>query len=237
MLTIRSGPDADEVENAKGMCISLLEAVKGSYDAFKERGPRGGGGGRGGYGGGDRGGYGGGDRGGYGGDRGGYGGGRDEQRGDYRDRNSGSYGGQSQYGGNDQYGGGYNQPPAAGYGGAQSPQGGAQAAGNPGAMSPTEQQQQFQAWAAYYAQNPQADPYIAYGGYAAVMAQYAQNPGYYQQGQQGYDPAGQNGGAPPPPPDDGGAPPPPPGGGHNGYSSVSLPIRTSDRLSVRLTFG
>ena len=59
-LTNYSGPDPAEVENAKNMCISLLDSVKASYAEFKERPPRGGGGYGGGYGGEERGGYGGG---------------------------------------------------------------------------------------------------------------------------------------------------------------------------------
>ncbi|KAK5127376.1 hypothetical protein LTR85_006715 [Meristemomyces frigidus] len=211
-----AGPDPAEVERAKEMCIELLNSVKTSYDQFKERPPRNSGGG----------GYGGG---GYGG------GGDDQQRGGYHNRDrqqSGSYGGGGSqtpgYGGGSSYNGGYNQQPAtpAGYGGgAMSPQGAgiaqAQAAPPQAAMSPAEQQQQYQAWAAYYAQNPQADPYAAYGGYGAVMAAYMQNPDYYQQQQQ----AGQNGAAPPPPQDDQGAPPPPPPGAGNGggYNQVPPP--------------
>jgi len=108
-------------------------------------------------------------------------------------------------------------------------------------MSPTEQQQQYQAWAAYYAQNPQADPYAAYGGYAAMMAQYMQNPAYYQQQTaQSQSPAGQNGAAPPPPPppDDGNLPPPPPpgGAGQGGYNQVSPNIRELEKFRICLTF-
>ncbi|KAK5156629.1 hypothetical protein LTS14_004841 [Recurvomyces mirabilis] len=208
-----AGPDPAEVERAKGMCLDLLKSVKDSYDSFKERGPRGGGGDRFERGGGG-GGYGG------GGDRGGY---------QERDRNS-SYGGNSQYGGgNSQYGGGYAQQAAAGYGSAQSPtQGTPGFAPAAGAMSPdagaagADQVAQMQAWAAYYAQNPSADPYAAYGGYGQVMA------AYYQQGQQGMAQANGDGGAPPPPPpQDSQVPPPPPpppgSGAPGGYNSVPPP--------------
>ncbi|KAI0612824.1 Aconitate hydratase mitochondrial [Pyrenophora tritici-repentis] len=58
------------------------------------------------------------------------------------------------------------------------------------------------AWAAYYAQNPEADPYAAYGGYQAYMQQYA---AYYAQSGYGqtHSPApapGAGAAAPPPPP-------------------------------------
>ncbi|EME44615.1 hypothetical protein DOTSEDRAFT_72164 [Dothistroma septosporum NZE10] len=221
-----AGPEQPMVDLAEEQCMSLLGSVKEAYEAFKERGPpnRSGGDRYGGHGGGGQG---------YGGD--------DDRRGGYRggDRqNSGSYGGNSAYGNGGGssyggYGGGYGgQQPAvvAGYGGAQSPTQSA-AAAQPAAAStdPAEQQRQYEAWAAYYAANPSADPYAAYGGYAAVMAQYMQQ-GYAQQPQQGYGaPAmGQaqsptnygNGAAPPPPPDD--QAPPPPGAG-NGYSAVPPP--------------
>lgn len=184
------------VQEAKRQCLDLLETVKQAYDEFKERGPRGGGGDRGGRG--------------YDDHRGGY---------NHRDRNgSGSYGGTNQqYGGNtQQHGynqGSYNQGYA---GGAQSPQS-VQAQGQQQGfnMDPT----QVAAWIQYYSEHPDQDPYIGYGGYGAVMAQYfgGQQPGQ----QQGY--AGsptqqtatgqQNGGAiPPPPPPESDIPPPPPPG-------------------------
>ncbi|KAK4957964.1 hypothetical protein LTR10_004389 [Elasticomyces elasticus] len=228
-----AGPDPAEVERAKEMCISLLDSVKESYDAFKERGPRGGGGDRfGGGGSGERGGYGGG-----GGDRGGYHGG---------DRQN-SYGGGSGYGGGGQQqqqnpyagGAGYGQPAAVGYagaGGAMSPGAGAGAGGygaaqpamSPGVgagaggagaadagamMDPTA----MQAWAVYYAANPSLDPYGAYGGFQTVMQGWmaqaggaaAAGGGYYQ-GVAGSPGAQMNGsavnggvGAPPPPPENG----------------------------------
>ena len=58
-------------------------------------------------------------------------------------------------------------------------------------MSP----EQMQAWAQYYAQNPEADPYAAYGGFGVAMQ--------YYMGQQ--QPAAPQQASPPPPP------PPPPG--------------------------
>jgi len=83
-------------------------------------------------------------------------------------------------------------------------------------------------WAAYYAANPTADPYAAYGGYQAYMQYYQQY--YYGQQQAGQDPS-QAGQGPPPPPADqssGGAPPPPPAGGAaygngNAYNAVPPP--------------
>ncbi|KAK3620752.1 hypothetical protein LTR56_023221 [Elasticomyces elasticus] len=220
-----AGPDPAEVERAKEMCISLLDSVKESYDAFKERGPRGGGGDRfGGGGSGERGGYGGG-----GGDRGGYHGG---------DRQN-SYGGGSGYGGGGQQqqqnpyagAGGYGQPAAVGYAGAMGAMspgagggyGAAQPAMSPGVggggggadagamMDPTA----MQAWAVYYAANPTLDPYGAYGGFQTVMqgwlaqsqSQSQAAGGYYQGGQAGSPVGGSaiNGGvgAPPPPPENG----------------------------------
>ncbi|KAK3627269.1 hypothetical protein LTR56_013747 [Elasticomyces elasticus] len=227
-----AGPDPAEVERAKEMCISLLDSVKESYDAFKERGPRGGGGERFGGGGGDRGGYGGG-----GGDRGGYHGGD-------RQNSYGGGGGGSGYGGGQQQqqqqnpyagGAGYGQPAAVGYGGAggaMSPgagggYGAAQPAMSPGLgaggadgaaagamMDPTA----MQAWAVYYAANPTLDPYGAYGGFQTVMqgwlaqSQSQAAGGYYQGGApQAGSPAQMGGsavnggvGAPPPPPQENG---------------------------------
>nr|OQO18624.1 hypothetical protein B0A51_14214 [Rachicladosporium sp. CCFEE 5018] len=206
-----AGPDAAEVENAKQMCISLLESVKESYAAFKERGPRGSGG------------------------PGGFGGPQDNPNYTPRDRNNGSYGGGSSYGGGGSaYGGqgAYAQQAPQGYETAGSPQ---QAAQQPGAANMTPDQ--VAAWTVYYSQNPSLDPYQEYGGFAAVMAAYAQpapptpatpmgyGGGYYP-GQDG-TPVQQNGaGAPPPPPtEDVPPPPPPPSGppGAGGYSSVPPP--------------
>ncbi|KAK5711320.1 hypothetical protein LTR17_018447, partial [Elasticomyces elasticus] len=242
-----AGPDPAEVERAKEMCISLLDSVKESYDAFKERGPRGGG---------DRFGGGGGERGGYGGgglDRGGYHGGD-------RQNSYGGGGGGGQYGGGGQQqqqqqnpyagGAGYGQPAAVGYagaGGAMSPGGyggvaqqqpamspgigagaGAADASAAGAMmDPTA----MQAWAVYYAANPTLDPYGAYGGFQTVMQGWlaqaggaaAAGGGYYQGAQAG-SPAQMNGsavnggiGAPPPPPQENGM------GGMNGGGEAAPP--------------
>ncbi|RMY86101.1 hypothetical protein D0861_06088 [Hortaea werneckii] len=220
-----AGPNADDVQRAKVSALELLGTVKSDYDTFKERGSRGSSGG------------------GFHGDRynpngdghrGGYGG--------YRDRHSSaSHGGGSAYGGPP---GGYNtQPMAAGYGaaGAQSPTAATQAAQGNAAytQNSAEEQAKIQAWSQYYMQNPHEDPYAAYGGYAAMMASYMSNPGYYaqmasqqpqtpHQGMMSNSPAMgiQNGGgygAPPPPPseDQGSVPPPPPGAGS--YSSVPPP--------------
>ena len=144
-----------------------------------------------------------GDRDGYGGGRPGYG-----DRGD-RDRSQ-SYG----YGGGNSYGGGYGAPNGA-----------ADIPATPvGATDPNAQAADYNAqyaqWAVYYAANPAEDPYAAYGGFAAVMAQYSQG-GYGQYYGQGYtagqtqSPApGVGAAAPPPPPPTEptgyGAPPPPP---------------------------
>lgn len=232
-----SGPDPDMVQSAKQMCVELLGTVKQSYDAFKERGPRGSGGG------------------GFQGDR--YN--PNSDRGGYNARErhpSGSYGGGSQYGGSTAYDAtpGYNPTnPSAGYGGAQSPTAAAQQAQSAAAMAhqmqTPEQQQQIQAWSAYYAQNPQEDPYAAYGGYGPMMAQYMSNPQYYAQmtgaaqqpGVSQSPSAGmQNGGgydAPPPPPPDNSSsvPPPPPGAG--GYNSVSDDVSDHAVLRMHLTIN
>jgi len=239
-LTFSSGPDPLEVERAKEMCISLLDSVKQSYAEFKERPPRGGGGYGGGYGGEERGGYGG-------------RGGRDREHGSYGGGSSYGGGGQSGYGGGGQsgyggggggssYGGGYGSQTPGGHaaygGGAQSPQAAvAPVAAQPAAAAAVitpEQQQVNAAWATYYAQNPQEDPYAAYGGWATVMAAYGmaapqaqpqqQYADYYQSQMAQAGTPTQNGGAPPPPPppEDNSAPPPPPPGppGAGGYSSV-----------------
>lgn len=220
LLTNPSGPDPNEVERAKDMCLSLLETVKASYAEHKDRPPM-------------QRGYGGGGGGGYSNDRGGYNNGA-------RDRNggSGSYGGyDSSYGGGSAYGGtssygNYAQTPA--YNPAGSPQ-------TPVQATPTDQPDPavaMAAWAQYYAANPAEDPYASQGGYATIMAQwqYAQQQQQYAgAGAGGYGYAGspsqQNGaGAPPPPPPVGGdegapppPPPPPPGAETAGYGYGSVP--------------
>lgn len=89
----------------------------------------------------------------------------------YGDRGpSTGYGGQSGYGdrqGPDRqnsYGGGNG-----GYGGYNSPapQGGAMSPPGTGSGSPAPGADMHAQYAAYYAANPQADPYAQYGGYAA----------------------------------------------------------------------
>merc|ERR1711939_1160497 len=204
-----AGPNADDVQRAKGMALELLGTVKSDYDKFKERGSRGSSGG------------------GFHGDRynpngdghrGGYGG--------YRDRHSsGSHGGGSAYGGP---AGGYSsQPMAPGYGaaGAQAQTAATQAAQGHAAYTQTsgKEQAQIQAWTQYYALHPHEDPYQAYGGYAAMIATYMSNtPGTGMQDGGGY-------GAPPPPysEDQGSVPPPPPGAGsYNSVSFISLESTT-----------
>ena len=205
-LTFISGPDPNEVENAKNLCMDLLENVKSQYQAFKER-PRGDYGDRRGGGGGGGGG------GGYGGDRGG---------GGYGDRNrSESYGG----------GGGYSA-----YGGAQSPanpQTGA--AMSPTAASGQDYSAQWAQYMQQASAAGQ-DPYAAYGGYEAFMRMYQQYYYGQQGAAQGdagtpmgagmqtpaYD---QSQSAPPPPPptDDQPPPPPPPGADSNGYNAQPPP--------------
>ncbi|KAL1302621.1 hypothetical protein AAFC00_002992 [Neodothiora populina] len=201
-----AGPDPNEVQRAKELCLDLLNNVRSQYEAFKERGPRGGGdyGDRGhrGGGGGGGGGYGDRERGGYGGGHGGGG-------------HGGGYGGQS---------GGYG----GGYGGYNSPAAAAPATG--AAMSPNAMQSATpdytQAYAQYYQQTGQ-DPYAAYGGYEAYMKMYMeyygmpQATGTPQNGEQPPPPPPSDNAAPPPPTDN--APPPPPPPGASGYNAVPPP--------------
>ncbi|KAF9693587.1 hypothetical protein EKO04_008211 [Ascochyta lentis] len=211
-----AGPRPEGVAKAKELCNELLEKVKADYQAFKDRPPPNRYGDRDSYGGGR--GYG--DR----GDRG-----DRSDRGD-RDRSqSYGYGGGGGGGGGGGYGGG-------GYG-AQN--GAADLPATPvGAADANAQAADYNAqyaqWAAYYASNPAEDPYAAYGGFAAVMAQYSQGYGqYYGQGYtagQTQSPApGAGAAAPPPPPAEPagyGAPPPPPppaGSPGAGYGAVPPP--------------
>ncbi|CAO2658767.1 Nn.00g064900.m01.CDS01 [Neocucurbitaria sp. VM-36] len=202
-----AGPRPEGVAHAKQLCEELLEKVKTDYQAFKDRPPP------------NR--YG--DRDGHSNGRPGYG-----DRGD-RDRSQ-SYG----------YGGGGGHGGYGGHGGhnghtAQDP------VMSPTAATPTDPNAQAAdynthlQWAAYYQANPAEDPYAAYGGYAAVMAQYSQGYGQQYYGQQAYQtqsPApGAGGAAPPPPPPPSepargyGAPPPPPPAASppGGYSAVPPP--------------
>lgn len=175
MLTLTSGPDANDVERARELCLELLENVKKSYDAFKERGPRGSGGG-------DRGG------GGYDDNRGGYG---------QRDRNGGSnsYDANSQ-----QYG--YHQQPYGG--GAQSPQA-AQPQGQEQAynMDPQQVAAWVQYYAANPDQDPYAQ-YGGYGAvmaqYYGQQAGYASSPTQQQNGMMPPPPGSAGEDVPPPPP-------------------------------------
>ncbi|KAK5163754.1 uncharacterized protein LTR77_010427 [Saxophila tyrrhenica] len=191
-----ASPDATMVEKAKEMCLQLLDSVRENYESFKQRPPRSAGPDH---------------RGGFDNQRSGSNGGY--QGGYNQDRNgSGSYGGNPQqdmsgYGGS--YGGTpYQQQPAYG-----APAGGAQ---SPTAPAPAMDSTQIAAWTAYYAQNPDEDPYKPYGGYAYIMSYYAQTGAVPAGGQQagGYagSPQQQNGGynAVPPPPGASEAPPPPP---------------------------
>jgi hypothetical protein len=194
-----AGPRPEGVARAKELCDELLDKVKADYQAYKDRPPA------------SRN-YG--DREGYSNGRPPYG-----ERGDRGDRDrSQSYG----------YGGGQG-----GYGG-QGAYGGSNDARSPIAATPADQNAsavdynaQYAQWAAYYAQNPAEDPYISYGGFAAVMAQYsaagatagagAADPAAYSYYGQAYgqtqSPAPGAGAPPPPPPSASagyGAPPPPP---------------------------
>jgi len=202
-------PDAGQVEKAKEQCLGLLEEVRRNYESFKERPPRSAGPDH---------------RGSFDDSRGGGGGGY-HNRGD---RNgSGSYGGNNQYDPSAQYG--FQQQPAA-YGapagGAMSPVAAAPGVAMPqgAAAIPQEMLQYFQ----YYAENPQADPYLSMGGYAHVITHYYTHGGFPTAGAPaGYagSPQQQNGGfgaPPPPPPPPGGdePPPPPPPPGSDGMASA-----------------
>ncbi|KAK4988701.1 hypothetical protein LTR50_003780 [Elasticomyces elasticus] len=210
-----AGPDPNEVQRAKELCLDLLANVTQQYEQFKERGPR-----HDYHDHGDRG-----DR----GDR--YGGGDRYNHRD-RDRNTGSYGG----GGYNN--GGYNN---SGYGDLQSPiapqAASVMSPGGTGAAEATTAETQA-AWAAYYAQGGQ-DPYAAYGGYQNYYNMYMQQ--YYGQQAAGTQsspapgvPGAPNGSAPPPPPpassappppppDNQPPPPPPPGAEFSGYNAVPPP--------------
>lgn len=186
-----ASPDQEQVERAKKLCEDLLASVRQNYEHFKANPPP--------------------QRmesytDGYGADanRGGYGGhGRDRRHDPY---SASSYGGYGQ-----------NNPAYGGTPGSGTPTTPAPAP----SQSPSAAQSYQDQWAAYYAQNPSADPYAAYGGYQAYMQYYYS---YYQQ--QGQDPnaAQQQGQAAPPPPpaDNSGAPPPPPvNNGYDAYNSQS----------------
>ncbi|KAF1849959.1 uncharacterized protein K460DRAFT_422243 [Cucurbitaria berberidis CBS 394.84] len=203
-----AGPRPEGVAQAKHLCEELLEKVKTDYQAFKDRPPP------------NR--YG--DRDGHSNGRPGYGdrGDRGDRGGD-RDRSqSYGYGGGGGHGGHGGHNGHAAQDPVM----------------SPIAATPTDPNAQatdYNAhlqWAAYYQANPESDPYAAYGGYAAVMAQYSQGYGqYYGQAYSTQSPAPGAGGAAPPPPSEpappgyGAAPPPPPPAGSppGGYSAVPPP--------------
>lgn len=195
-------PEAEKVQQAKQMCVELLESVREQYEKFKERPPR------------------------SAGPRGGY---HDDQQsgGGYNrgDRNgSGSYNHNS-YDANSQYG--YQGGQSAYSGSAQSPT----TATPAGAAASGINQAEVDAWVAYYAANPAADPYANMGGYAYIMQMYQQQggqtggaPGYAGSPQQGQMGASGYGAAPPPPPppdDSVPPPPPPPGESSSSYSAVS----------------
>ncbi|KAF1939733.1 hypothetical protein EJ02DRAFT_513594 [Clathrospora elynae] len=216
-LTKYSGPRPEGVAQAKQLCDELLEKVKADYQTFKERPPQR---------------YG--DRDGYTGGRPGYG-----DRGD-RDRTQ-SYGG---YGGGAGGGHGGGGGGGGGYGGHGGHTGHNGYAGQETVMSPTTatpadaNTQAFDAnnmqhWLAYYAANPDQDPYIGAGGYSVYYANYCQQYAqYYGQsyGQTQSPVPGAGAAVPPPPPPSeptpsgyGAAPPPPPPAGPPGYSAVPPP--------------
>lgn len=185
-----ASPDPEQVERAKKLCEDLLASVRQNYEHFKANPP--------------------------------------PQRmesytdGYGADANRGSYGGY----GRDRRHDSHSASNYSGYGQNSSTYSGTPAVGTPttpaagSSQSPSAAQSYQDQWAAYYAQNPQADPYAAYGGYQAYMQYYYS---YYQQ--QGQDPnvAQQQGqSAPPPPPADGsGAPPPPPAtSGYDAYAQT-----------------
>ncbi|KAJ5699193.1 hypothetical protein N7493_012101 [Penicillium malachiteum] len=204
-----AGPDANDVQAAKELCLDLLANVKEQYQNFKDNPPHHS---YGGYRGGDRGErgdrhHGGdrgdrGDRGERGGERGGYGGGYN-RRNDYQQQNQ------------------HHQPQQS-PGASASPTTQSAAGANAASMADYSAQ-----YAQYYGTT---DPYAAYGGYQNYVAyyQYYQQAAAAQQQQQQQQAEGSappppppSNEAPPPPPPGSGSPPPPPGGGS--YSSVPPP--------------
>ncbi|KAF4637339.1 hypothetical protein G7Y89_g750 [Cudoniella acicularis] len=190
-----AGPDPNEVQKAKELCEDLLKNVRDQYEEFKNRPP-------------PQRGYGNAPSTGYGGERG------------YGDRapdrsGSGSYGGGGGGGGY----GGYNNSPAPNTpSGVMSPT----TSTAPGAGSPTSGADYAAQYAQYYGAG--ADPYAAYGGYAAYVQYYQQYMAAAAAQQQQSPPPGAPGSAPPPPPSE--APPPPPSGsapGSGSYSAVPPP--------------
>jgi hypothetical protein len=206
-----AGPRPEGVAKAKELCEGLLEKVKADYQAFKDRPPQ------------HR--F---ERDSYSSGRPGYGDGGDRGDRGHRDRDrSQSYG----YGGG--YGGHSNhdtpQPSNSPY-----PMGGA-AVADPAAASTTSADwtAQYNQWAAYYAANPEQDPYIAYGGYAAYMTAYMQQQYYGAAAGTAASPPPGTAAAPPPPPPPPSEPappsaappppPPPPGASPAGYGAVPPP--------------
>lgn len=203
---------ADEVQRAKELCIDLLENVRQQYNAFKERGPRGGG-----------------DYGDRGYNRGGY------DRGD-RHRNSydGNYGGNYGGGGGSGYGGAQS-PPGGAAGHAMSPAGGN---GTPGTDYSAAYAQYYangqDPYAAYGGYEAYCRMYMQYmqqqQGQQGTAAQ-SPTPGAYDSSAAPPPPPSNE--APPPPPPSNSAPPPPPGAGvYNAVSSLIL----MPRFDVLLTY-
>ncbi|KAF2864134.1 hypothetical protein K470DRAFT_53090 [Piedraia hortae CBS 480.64] len=175
-----AGPDASQVQAAKEQCLSLLESVKQSYEAHKERRHNGG------------------DRPVLGGER--------------------TPGPVDSYG-SPYTGGGYTaniQSPMA----SNAPNQAYQPNYQQGQQQQTMTPQQYQAWLQYYQEHPEADPYTAYGGFAAVWASYMAQ--YYAAAQASPVGAGGSDQSAVPPP-----PPPPPGSegsyATGGYSHVPPP--------------
>ncbi|KAL9095703.1 MAG: hypothetical protein Q9165_002135 [Trypethelium subeluteriae] len=150
-----------------------------------------------------------------------YGGGGGYRNGGYgNNQDRGSYGGG--------YGSGYSSGYGSGYGENQPP---SNPPATPGASGASEGD--YTAWAQYYAQHPELDPYAQYGGFGAYMNWYygwAQQQGEQggQQAQQvppGASPETPGGDVPPPPPANTQAPPPPPppSSGSQSYSYGAVP--------------
>lgn len=222
LLTRCSGPRPEGVAQAKQLCEELLEKVKADYHAFKDRPPT------------NR--YG--DRDGYSGGRPGYG-----DRGD-RDRSqSYGYGGAGSYGG---YGGHGGQGGHNGYGAQDTVMSPASATPTADANSQAFDSNAAQAWIAYYQQNPDQDPYVAYGGYQAYLTmQQQQYAAYYAQagyGQTQSPAPGAGAAAPPPPPPSEPAsgygappPPPPPAASPPNYGAVSRLVGCNMALTDALS--
>ncbi|KAM7200545.1 hypothetical protein V8F20_005276 [Naviculisporaceae sp. PSN 640] len=207
-----AAPDEKMVEHAKELCNDLITEVKKQYEHFKSRPPRN---------------YNGG---------GGYG---DRNYGDRGHGNSNSYQGYDNNRRHDNHHQGRNNNYSNSYSPAPPAASSASPPETPGTTAAATGSDYNAAQYAQYTAAGGADPYAAYGGYAAYMQMYYQ---WYaaaaaQQGTTGQAAAPGTSASPPPPPPTETAPPPPPSsaapppppsgppgaGGSGAYSSVPPP--------------